>query len=141
VFNLLYPRQRARSVRAHYRPCFECLEGRWVPAAIRWVNPAGQNALWSNPANWDLNRVPTADDEVIFSGARDTSSIVDQNEAFAGTVFQVRMEATYTQTLQLARDLEVTNLFEQRNGIVGTNDATGGNLIIRGPTLGFSQYE
>src|SRR5687767_2379962 len=53
-----------QSERRRYRPRVEALEGRELPAAIRWTNPAGGS--WHVAANWDLNRVPAAGDDVVI---------------------------------------------------------------------------
>src|SRR5262245_2534237 len=43
----------------------EILEDRIAPATtITWINATGGD--WAIPGNWDLNRVPTAGDDVII---------------------------------------------------------------------------
>lgn len=46
------------------RPRLETLETRENPAIIQWTNPFGGD--WNNPANWDLGRLPAAQDDVII---------------------------------------------------------------------------
>src|SRR5262249_52510223 len=46
------------------RPRLEYLEDRTVPTMIRWVNPA--SGFWNVATNWDLQRLPTADDDVVI---------------------------------------------------------------------------
>lgn len=48
------------------RPCLTALEDRLVPAQIIWTGN-GTNNLWVNPKNWNLNRVPAMDDQVILA--------------------------------------------------------------------------
>ena len=35
-----------------------------MPATINWTNPLGGS--WATPANWNLNRVPAAGDDVVI---------------------------------------------------------------------------
>jgi len=46
------------------QPRLETLETRENPAIIQWTNPFGGD--WNNPANWDLGRLPAAQDDVII---------------------------------------------------------------------------
>ena len=47
---------------APYRPSLEVLEGRVLPAAVTWINPAGGD--WDTAANWSTGALPTAADDV-----------------------------------------------------------------------------
>jgi hypothetical protein len=54
-------RGRRRGGRS-YRPTLEALEGRVLPAAVTWINPAGGD--WDTAANWSTGALPTAADDV-----------------------------------------------------------------------------
>ena len=57
----------ARAKKAHnVRPHLTTLEDRMVPAQIIWTGN-GTNDFWSNPKNWNLNRAPQMDDQVILA--------------------------------------------------------------------------
>lgn len=40
----------------------ELLEDRTAPALLNWTGFGGDN-LWENPTNWDMNAVPTINDD------------------------------------------------------------------------------
>ncbi|MEZ6090782.1 MAG: hypothetical protein R3C05_22735 [Pirellulaceae bacterium] len=70
----------------------ESLEARRLLAGILW-NGDGGNNLWHNPDNWDLDRLPTAGDDVtipasvgtvVFDG--DNASIDSLNLASSLTI-------------------------------------------------------
>ncbi len=54
----------ARPPRKSPPPFLEQLEVRCLPATITWNNSAGGS--WQTAGNWDLNRVPTAGDDVVI---------------------------------------------------------------------------
>lgn len=110
------------------RLCVEELEGRVVPAQIVWT--AGSAGSWSTASNWDLNRVPTSGDYVVFgSGGSNAASTMDMNV----TVDRVTMDANYTSTLTIAttKTLTTTNQFVQ----YGTLSLSGTGAIVAGSFL------
>jgi len=50
-------------------------------ATIKWTNTDGGN--WSVPANWDLNRVPGSDDDVVVSNAGIASAAAIEDTSLA----------------------------------------------------------
>jgi autotransporter-associated beta strand protein len=72
---------RRRPVRSvdSLRPRVEWLEDRTTPAAHTW-NPAGADALWSNPANWSAGGAPAAGETAVvltFPPGTNTTSTND----------------------------------------------------------------
>src|SRR5262245_16751170 len=57
-------RTRTRGGLGYAALACELLEARTLPAIITWTNPAGGS--WSTAANWSLNRVPAAGDDVVI---------------------------------------------------------------------------
>ncbi len=55
---------RALRNRRTFKPTLETLEDRWMLSTIHWTNPAGGN--WGVAGNWDLNRMPSAGDDVVI---------------------------------------------------------------------------
>jgi Kelch motif/Galactose oxidase, central domain len=53
------------------------------PGTIVWIN-AGANRNWSNPTNWDLNRIPTNTDIVLIPHITGTNCILDVNASISG---------------------------------------------------------
>src|SRR5262245_29579143 len=47
-----------------FRPKFEILEERLVPAVVNWVNDG--DGFWDVGSNWDTGAVPTANDDVVI---------------------------------------------------------------------------
>lgn len=85
-----------------------------------WIG-AGGDARWSNPANWEGGRVPTASDAVLIS-AGTSETLVDP--AFGGHVASLTLDEGYTGTLTLARALNVDGPLDVRGGMVaGGGDA------------------
>jgi hypothetical protein len=58
---------------APYRPSLEALEGRILPAAVTWINPAGGD--WDTAANWSTGALPTAADDVQINTSGITIAI------------------------------------------------------------------
>lgn len=57
--------RRHRLDRWRFPLVVELLEERTLLATIQWINPAGGD--WGVAANWDLNRVPQAADDVVIN--------------------------------------------------------------------------
>jgi hypothetical protein len=65
--NRLTNKQHNSAPKVHQtKPSLTILEDRLVPAQIIWTGN-GTNNLWVNPKNWNLNRVPAMDDQVILA--------------------------------------------------------------------------
>lgn len=65
--NRLANKQHNSAPKVHQtKPSLTILEDRLVPAQIIWTGN-GTNNLWVNPKNWNLNRVPAMDDQVILA--------------------------------------------------------------------------
>jgi uncharacterized delta-60 repeat protein len=54
-----------------------------IPGTIIWIN-AGANQKWSNPTNWDLNRIPTNTDIVLIPHITGTNCVLDVNASISG---------------------------------------------------------
>lgn len=95
-------------------------------ATYTWDNSSG-DGLWSTCTNWSTDICPGAADTVVFNGTSVTNSTVDA--AFAGTVDAIQMNAGYTGTTTLARNLTVdgTGGFSQS---AGTFDISGFTLTL-----------
>lgn len=88
-----------------------------VDATIRWVGPDGGN--WNTPANWDLGRVPNADDLVAVSMPGDASVVVSSGEiSVTRLITDDRIRIT-------AGSLEIRESGELRGGV----DLAGGTFI------------
>ncbi len=112
----------------------EALEPRKL-LAITWDGSSGDN-LWSNPANWNLNRVPGATDDVVipnvagaptitFSAAAGTVSILTltASEAFSVT------GGSLTLTSPLANVATFDRPFSQSGGTFRTS-TTGSDVTF-----------
>jgi hypothetical protein len=100
---LITNRQRKSSPRKqnYFRPRLEALEERWCPATDTWK--ATVSNLWSNPANWSLNRIPLITDQALFDGgnvpigqANNKPVTVDQNVNPGSMTFTNQYTATMT---------------------------------------------
>ena len=69
---------------------------------------------WTDAANWNLDRVPEADDIVIFDATSTKNATVDA--VFAGTVYEVRINSGYTGTITQDRDLQTAFSFSIASG-------------------------
>jgi hypothetical protein len=79
------------------------------PEVITWVNPAG--GAWSDPANWDLGRVPRHGDDVVIPDLPGAAVITHA----AGTDFLHRLRSAETLeltggTVQLVADSSLAGL-------------------------------
>src|SRR5262245_6431468 len=95
--NLFDTRRPARRQRRHSRRavplCPEWLEDRRVPSTIYW-DGGGGDTNWNNPANWDTNILPGANDYAVigdlYSGITIThaagTTTVDHLTSFANLV-------------------------------------------------------
>lgn len=101
------PRGRRATLR------LEALEDRANPALLTWVGPEG--GVWSDPANWDLNRLPTSSDTLVFGPGNNTGSRDD----IAGlTVDGILCQSGYTGSTFIGNvELTVTNDFVSRGRV------------------------
>ncbi|MFT3882186.1 MAG: carboxypeptidase regulatory-like domain-containing protein [Gemmatales bacterium] len=67
-----------------FRPQLEILEDRVVPATIHWnLDTSG---FWDDAANWDLNRVPNSNDDVIIDRGTANPTVTIRSTQYALTV-------------------------------------------------------
>ncbi|EMB19110.1 protein containing Cadherin domain protein [Rhodopirellula europaea 6C] len=103
----------------------------------------GSSNDWTDADNWNHDRVPEADDVVVFNATSSKDSTLDA--AFAGSISEIQVNAGYTGTLTFATGLTNTGDFIIADGTVDTNgqaidmegfiNVTGGTLTIDGSTL------
>jgi hypothetical protein len=95
------------------------IEGRLVPATVRWINPAGGE--WGVASNWDVQRLPTGSDDVIIDLAGVTVHVS------TGEVNHPNQANTLTSTdaldisggfLSLSRTSSITNAVSLAGGYV-----------------------
>src|SRR5262245_4846252 len=100
------------------RLVLEGLESRELWALYVWTGGAGTaNPNWSAPANWAVGgnvatTEPGSDDDVKFDGAGAPGSEGELRDStvdatFGGTIRKLTVEAGYTKTITLNRDLVV----------------------------------
>ena len=102
---------------------------------IIWSGAAGDGA-WSNPENWAGSRVPGQADTVRLLGSTPNARV---DAAFDGRIAGLYLDADYTGTLHLERDLWVQGDLEMAGGILqgentglnvnGTARVSGGVLV------------
>lgn len=119
-------RRRSRQARSrHLRHflAFEPVEGRTLLATITWNLATGGD--WNLAGNWDLNRVPTAGDDVVIPDL--AAAGADQTITFgSGTVT--------VQSITNAESLAVSGGTLTTNG----NLAGPGQLLVQGGTFRFA---
>jgi len=87
--------------------------------AVTWDGGAG-DGLWSSPANWSSNALPTAADDVVFDGTSTQSVVIDMD-------VQVR-----SITASTAFTATIDNAPFDRNVTVGSTGVAGdGNVTLR----------
>jgi len=74
----------------------------------------GTTENWSEPGNWSGNQVPSATEEALFNGMSVKDSTIDI--MFGNAVGGISIESGYTGTITQARDVLITNRFEQAGG-------------------------
>jgi hypothetical protein len=100
----------------------------WIaPAAndVYWINASG-DGLWSTAANWSTGAVPGTTSNVYFS-ATSTSSCSFDSLAPDTAIASLTLNAGYTGTLSLTKDITVT----------GTITVNGGNITDNGKNVNF----
>src|SRR5262245_57424502 len=91
----------------------EPLEDRANPSDLVWISPTG--GAWSDPANWDQGRTPTALDTLHFGPGANTSSFDDIPNL---TVFEIVCDPGYSSTISIGDvRLDVTRDFISRGGV------------------------
>jgi hypothetical protein len=110
---------RTKSPDAHRtRLWLELLEPRWCPD-VAWTG-AGGNALWSNRLNWDLERVPVANETIRFNdGAVDSTMDMTFNAPVDYLVV-----SGYTGKITLTKNLSVKKILFQTRKIAGSSTLT-----------------
>lgn len=94
---------------------------------------------WSDALNWDLDRVPRADDVVVFDATSIKDSTVDAG--FAGSVSQVQVNASYLGTITQAIDLVIVDSSTLSGGswlTSGRDLDVGGDWTVDGSSLDVS---
>jgi hypothetical protein len=124
-------RSRSSSQLYRFQPCVEALEDRFLLAVRTWTGAAGGGDIdWSNAANWQNNLKPGAGDTARFLNNAVNSRV---DAAFAGQIMALDIQSTYTGTLTIARELDVSGTINVAGGAV-TIASGGGLLDIRGNT-------
>jgi hypothetical protein len=112
-----------RKARPAFRPRFETLEDRWMPANITWMGGADTN--WSNPANWVGGVVPGAQDTAIFDNTSGTHNIAVVDVAFVGPIAGLTINPSFSGEITVANPLTVAGTYSQAGGVVdGAADLT-----------------
>jgi hypothetical protein len=116
-------RKGKRQLPRGIRPALEVLEDRRLLATINWANTQGGD--WGVAGNWDLNRVPTASDDVVINvGSNITITHSSGTDSVNSLYDQQNLSIT-------GGSLTVTNSFTQ-----GANDsltAQGAAFTANGP--------
>ncbi|MCO8120950.1 DUF4347 domain-containing protein [Stieleria sp. TO1_6] len=89
-----------------------------VAHVVVW-DGGGVSDDWSDPLNWDLDRVPRADDTVVFDATSGTDSVIDA--AFNGAVSVIRVDTGF-----------VGEISQQADMLVGDVHFSGGSLVTSG---------
>ena len=84
-----------------------------VPSVLIW-DGGGATDDWSDPLNWDLDRIPRGDDTVVFNATSHSDSLIDV--AFAGEITNIQIDAGYSGVVQQATDLTVANSIQLADG-------------------------
>src|SRR5687767_4477849 len=79
-------------------------------STINWTGAANDGGLWATPGNWDLNRTPVLEDDVLF-GSTAVSVVL----------------ATGTSTMGIAGRMH----FDNPGGITFTGNSGGNGLQLR----------
>ncbi len=88
---------------------------------ITWTNGGGNN-LWTNPANWDLNRLPQPGDDVVFDA---TSTDNVQMFSVTADISSLTVEPGYTGTLGFAGNtIRIRELFHLNGGAYSGGNST-----------------
>ena len=98
----------------------------------------GTTNNWSEAANWNFDRVPEADDIVVFNVTSTKSSTIDSS--FAGAVGEVQVSAGYTGTIVMQRGLAVAGDFTQASAGVLVGSTTldvNGDFTHTGGVINF----
>ena len=112
--------------RKHVRPHIEILEDRAVPCTINWINEAG--GLWHVPANWDLERVPGAADDVCIADFKGNLAVTHaQGSDTVRSLTNAEALVLSGGSLSLAEDSALANLTLSNGTLTGA-----GNLSITG---------
>jgi hypothetical protein len=108
VLTRLFPTEAMRARERHRtRLRLEALEERANPSDLTWIGING--GAWSDPSNWDQDRLPTASDTLHFGPGANTSSSDDIQNL---TVFEIVCDSNYTGTISIGDvQLNVTRDF------------------------------
>ncbi|MDD5439696.1 MAG: filamentous hemagglutinin N-terminal domain-containing protein, partial [Candidatus Omnitrophica bacterium] len=75
-------------------------------AVVTWTNGSGIDSKWSRGTNWNNGMGVGTGDDAVFDGTSNTDSYVDSG--FGGSVGSVSINAGYTSTIYLQKDLLIT---------------------------------
>lgn len=92
---------------------------------MRWVGSSGGN--WNSASNWNLNRVPTFEDDVLIEIPNGDFNIIINSSANARSLYStdpIRIQAGGV--LNAASTTELTKLSLEPNGVVDGN----GNILV-----------
>jgi hypothetical protein len=107
---------------------------------ILWTNSAGGD--WSNPANWDLGRVPNAGDDVYISAApgatithssgSDTVASIRADSRFtlSGGTLAINRQAIFNDALTLSG-----GTFSGAGSLIANSNVIWSNSVLEGPGL------
>jgi hypothetical protein len=103
---------------------------------IRWVNPAG--GFWDDPANWDLNRLPNQDDDVVINVPATVTIIHRQDTTVINSLQSNEAMVLSGGSLSIATTAVINNSFTLNFGtLTGAGDVTvNGLLSWNGGTVG-----
>lgn len=113
------------------RPVLELLEDRIAPATIHWNNAAG--GAWHVPANWDLNRVPAAADDVVIDLPGTYTVAYSTGTSLVSSLRADRAFSMTGGTLEVAGPLLATGPFVLQGGQLRGATVTGeSTVLVRG---------
>ncbi len=120
------------------------LEARLLLTTITW-DGGGTTSNWSDAANWSTNTVPTSADNVVFDGTSAKNVVVNSTTR---TVQNMLISGSYTGTISLSANLNVTGNLDQSGGtlnagsralsITGNTNLTGGTFVASSATTTLS---
>jgi hypothetical protein len=120
-------KREGRISRRPRRLDLELLESRLALATLTWTNSAGGN--WGTASNWDLNRVPAVDDDVVIPDfAPDITVTYSTGTTAVNTLQSAEAFVLSGGSLALATDSAVSSTFTLSGG---TLDGAG-TLTVSG---------
>jgi len=92
---------------------------------ITWINPSDGNI--STASNWDLGRIPIATDDILINGG---SANITWDGAASSTANSLTLSGTYTGTVSLTRNINISSNIVVSEGILQTAEDASSTITV-----------